>query len=44
MESQPGSDAVVDQELRLLILEDTAADAELALIHLRRAGINWDWR
>jgi diguanylate cyclase (GGDEF)-like protein len=34
----------MEQELRLLILEDVAAEAELAVKALEQAGLNCDWR
>ncbi len=34
----------MEQELRLLILEDVAAEAELAVRALETAGLNCDWR
>ncbi|MGH8299643.1 MAG: EAL domain-containing protein, partial [Steroidobacteraceae bacterium] len=34
----------MDQELRLLILEDVAAEAELAVRAIEAAGLNCDWR
>ncbi len=34
----------MEQELRLLILEDVAAEAELAVRALEAAGLNCDWR
>jgi diguanylate cyclase (GGDEF)-like protein len=33
----------MEQGLRLLILEDVAAEAELAVHHLKRAGLNCTW-
>jgi diguanylate cyclase (GGDEF)-like protein len=36
--------STMDQELHLLILEDTTTDAELAVRQLRSAGMNCAWR
>ncbi|MFL6603948.1 MAG: response regulator [Steroidobacteraceae bacterium] len=45
MGSQGRPDAAPsDQQLQLLILEDYATDAELAVQQLRRAGMNCAWR
>ena len=34
----------MEPELRLLVVEDNISDAELAVMHIRRAGIACVWR
>jgi hypothetical protein len=34
----------MEPELRLLVVEDNVSDAELVVLHIRRAGIACVWR